>query len=394
MRLPFFGSGQKQINKIFTVNINSQNVQVIAFYLDEQNNPKIIGTGTCDLDPHAVRAGVIIDEGHVEDALREAMEKASDGVGDVVNTVIFGVSGDLATGLTTTAKSVRAQDGPITEKELSEIEATILDNAMITARNHYMESTGSEDVDLETVTSAPVYTKVNGNLVPAALDQHGSSVELALYNAFTPSYHVKTLQKLAKKVRLKILAIAPNTYALVSSLSTPIDYVLINIDSDITEVAVVFGRGIVSTKTLHLGSDHFTKEIAQKLGLTMEEAKKVRQTYVESKLSSTESDLVQKCLEDAISLWIDGIEILFQEFSGVKTFASTIVLTGPGSKLPDLIQTLSTEPWTKAIPFKAPPEFIKMSTDNLSNISDATGRAGSSEWLLTASLSNIFLQLQ
>jgi Tfp pilus assembly PilM family ATPase len=276
---------------------------------------------------------------------------------------------------------------------MGDIERTILNDATIQARNILLENTGNSDMDLENVTTSTVYTKINGKEVKDPLKFEGDSIETAVFTAFTPTYHVKTLQKLAKSTGLNILAIGSEMFSLSESLKNEPDYIIINIDSDFTDVGVVFGGGILATKCLPIGALHFTKEISQKMGVTMQEAEKMKNSYIHNKLSSSEVDLVRGCLHDTLNVWLDGLELLFTEFSGVKTFASKIYLVGEGSKLPDIFELIGKEPWTKAIPFKSPPEFFKIKLDQLQKTLDSTGKADAAEYLMPASLSSIFLEI-
>jgi hypothetical protein len=97
-------------------------------------------------------------------------------------------------------------------------------------------------------------------------------------------------------------------------------------------------------------------------------------------------------LEDVLTIWLSGVNLLFAEFSGIKTFASRIYLTGEGFEVPDIYEMLVTEPWTKSIPFREPPEFSKISLSELPLISDLSGKASSLEWTMPASLSILFLE--
>lgn len=396
MNLPFlniFRGSSKLSNKFLTVDINSENVKCLAYYIDEQQIAKIIGVGTALLEPNTVRGGNIIDMEQTRSSLEEALAQARNGYEDTINNAILGVNGSLSLGLMTTAKAARGQKGPVTQEELNDIEQTILNDASMQARNILLENTGNSDLDLETVTASTVYTKINNKPVKDPLQFEGENIETAMFTAFTPSYHVKTLQKLAKSAKLNILAIGSEMFSLVNSLKNDPDYIIINIDSDFTDVGVVFGGGIVATKCLPIGAVHFTKEIAQKMGVTLQEAEKMKNSYIYSKLSQSETDLVRTCLHDTLNIWLGGLELLFSEFSGVKTFASKIYLVGEGSKLPDITELIESEPWTKAIPFKSPPEFFKIKLENLPKITDATGKADVAEYLMPASLSSIFMEI-
>uniref|UniRef100_A0A7C4XT57 Uncharacterized protein n=1 Tax=candidate division WWE3 bacterium TaxID=2053526 RepID=A0A7C4XT57_UNCKA len=53
---------------------------------------------------------------------------------------------------------------------------------------------------------------------------------------------------------------------------------------------------------------------------------------------------------------------------------------------------MSKEPWTKSIPFKSPPEFSKLSVDDMKLVEDLTGSAHSLEFVVPLALSVVYLE--
>jgi len=126
------------------------------------------------------------------------------------------------------------------------------------------------------------------------------------------------------------------------------------------------------------------------MGLTQVEATKVVQTHSRGALSPSESVVVQNCLEEVLGFWLEGVELLFTDFSGVKTFAPHVYLFGEGVQLPEIEEILAKDPWTKNIPFKSPPNIRALLLNDLNKIADATGSVVSQEWVPSAALSYIY----
>jgi len=395
IKLPFL-STTKDTNKFLTINISSLNVKCLAFY-QENGGVKIIGTGKENLETGSVRAGVIIDDEDVSNTVDEAISQAIQNTGEDIDNVIIGVNGDLCLGTMTTMRAKRGTREPISKNEQENLHERISESSYMQIQNEYVETTGNSEEELQTITSSNVYTKIDGKNVPALIGEEGTVIETAIFNAYSPGFYIESLQNLVKANRLKLMAIGSEMYALVKSLSitTPDspDFVLIDINDDSTNVAVVFGNGILSTKSLSIGQLHFIEGISNRMGLTIRESEKVLKSYITNELTQSESSIVQRSLQDTLEIWIAGIELLFSEFTGVKTFAPKIYLTGNGADIPDLWEAITNEPWTKSIPFKSPPDFNKLTFLDLIKISDATGKVTSSEWLPNASLSIIYLEM-
>lgn len=392
IKLPIFNRENRTSNKFLTLTINSHEVRCLTFYYDE-GSYKIIGAGSRELENGAVRNGVIVEKDAVELASQSTIAAALENSEEKVRNVIYGVNGDLCLGHMTTVRLKRNTPSPISGKEVSELYSKTLNAAFMQSQNTYLEITGDPEVELENITSSNVYLKVNNHPVQDLEGKEGNVVEAAIFNAFSPAFHLKSLQKLADRTGLNIIAVGSEMYAVSEWIKRTnrlaLDYLIIGIEADSTNVAVIFGGGIVATKNLNFGLDHFVKDVSEKMGITLNEARNILKSYMSGKLAESENAVVANCVRDAIELWVMGMEILFGEFTGVKTFPSKVYVTGIGSELSDLMNTIETEPWTKSIPFKEPPQFSKINFSNL-EIMDSLGRVNGVEWINTAALSIIY----
>ncbi len=374
------------------VTINSNDISCLAFYHDGTTY-KIIGHGRQELVPDAVRNGVIIENEQVELALYTVVTAALENSEEDILDIIFGVTGDLCLGQMTTVRLRREEKGPITKKELDVLYSKIGDAALIQAQNDYLETTGDAEAALQNVTLSNVYLKLDNQEIADLEGKEGSVIEAAVFNAFSPSFHLGSLQQLSKKTGLKILAVGSELYALTQWIKKTnrimMDYIIMDVSWDATNVAIVFGGGIVATKSLNIGFNHFVKEISEEMGITLSEAKHILRSYMAGKLTESEGFVIQNSLKDALEIWVMGMEILYKEFTGVKTFPEKVYVTGIGADISDVMDAMETEPWTRSIPFKESPKFTKINFSDL-EIMDATGKVSGAEWLNTAALSVIY----
>lgn len=395
IKLPFFNKTATSENRFLAVNIDSDYVRCLAMY-NEGGSIKILGTGKQELDPGKVRAGSIVFADQVAQAMEAATAQALQDVGGDVTDTIFGVSGDLCLGLMTTIKAKRTHPAPINQKEINELTERIDQSAYLQAQNEYMQINGNPENELETVTNSMVYLKLDGQKVSGLKDKTGTTIEMAVFNAFVPSHHISSLQKVAKEAGLNIMAIGSEMYCLVQTINAahqPTDFIVVEVDGDYTTVAVVFGGGIVGTRTLNVGYRHLIEGVSERMGITMVEAAKVLKSYTLQKLTNSEVVIVKNALKAPLEIWLAGLELLFAEYSGVKTFAPKIFLTGEGLEVSDLWEALNDQEWTKSIPFKSPPELERLTFMDLNTVTDSTGHAAGSEWLPSACLSVIKLEM-
>jgi len=397
INLPFFNKPAKTSDRFLCISIDSDFVRCLAMY-KENKNMKIIGVGKSELDPGKVRSGSIVYPDQVATVLEDATNIACTELGEGIDETIVGISGDLCVGLMTTIKAKRPGAAVLTRREIEDFNDKIKETAYIQVQNEFMQINGNSENDLETITSSNVYMKIDNQRVSSLEGHTGSVVEFATFNAFVPSFHVKAIQQTTREAGLNVIAMGSSMYCLVqntieanASLS---DFILVEVGGDCTNASVVFGKGIVATRTLNVGYRHFIEGVSEKMGLTLKESDRVVKSYIQGKLTQSETTVVQNALRTALEIWVSGLELLFAEYSGVKTFAPKILFTGEGTDLPDLWNVLHRQEWTKSIPFKAPPELGKLTFLDLGHLTDATGKASGSEWLPTACLSMIKSEME
>jgi len=394
--LPFLEKADTDINKFLSLNINAKDIRCLAFYFDGESF-KIIGSGKKDVPEGCVRNGMIIDKDIVCEAIKEAVFKATENIEDKTKKTVVAVDGGITLGLTTTVRLKRPTTGPIKLDEVQDLYSRIMEASYIQAHNKVLQNTGDPDLELDSITTSDIYLRIDGQNVATLEGQHGEMVEAAIYNSFAPSFHVKSIQNIMKRSGLEIIALGSQMYSVVEWIKNPprncLDFVIINVAEDSTDIGVVFGGGIISSKTLNIGYLHFIKSVSSKMGLSLNEAESVLNMYSQNKLTSSEIPVVKSCLEDTISIWLDGLKLLFEDFSGVKTFPPKIFLSGCGIDIPDVVEAVKGESWTKTIPFKAEPEFSTLTFSDLSKVVDSTGSISTPDWLYTAAASIIYKEI-
>lgn len=394
--LPFLKKSQRDSNKFFTLEISSSYVRCLVMY-QEESSCKIIGHDKQKLELGSVLSGTIIDQSDVEEAIKIAVVNATKDLEENIKQVIVGVTGDMCMGLMTTVRVNRGTKSPISKKDIDKIYKQLLEAAYMQVQNDYLNKTGNPDADLEVITTSNVYTKLDGKFIDELEGKEGKVIETAVFNSFCPKFHLRTLEKVIDASGLNLFAVGSETYSIAQQLNFAslenTDYVIIDTSNDSTNVAVVFGKGIAATRSLNIGYNHFIEDLGEKMGLTPMEAEKVLEAFISEKLTPGESAIVHSCLLETLDVWLQGLELLFGEFSGVKTFSPKVYLTGAATHIPNLVETVSEEPWMRSVPFKQPPDFKKLDFMDLSKINDATGRTNNSEWLPLACLSIIYSEI-
>lgn len=396
INLPSFKKTQEDTNRFIALNINARDVKCLSFYLDEDVF-KITGFGSQDLPEGSVRNGMILDQNTVVEAVKKSAEIANRDSIEKIKRVIVGVDGGITIGITTTLRMKRPTAEPITQDEVATLYEKVSEIAATQAKNRVIESTGDPGLGLQTVTTSDIYIKIDGQKVAVLEGQRGQNVEIAVFNSFVPDFHIKSLQDSIKKAHLDMVAIGSQMYSLVewikSEQEESLDFVFINISEDSTDVGTIFGGGITSTRSLNIGYNHFIEAISNKMGLPRKSAESVVKMYNAGKLSESEALVIKACLKEIIDIWIDGLKILFEDFTGVKTFSSKIYVSGCGIDIKDVMESLQKADWTKTVPFKDSPVFNKVSFMDNGKIINSTDQELTADWIYLASTSIIYKEI-
>ncbi|MCA9308160.1 MAG: hypothetical protein R3B92_02565 [Patescibacteria group bacterium] len=411
-KLPFsFGSSKEPYFLILT--LGADHIECFAVHVNTESfKPvcEIIGFGSELVGLDIIRSGVIVDFDSVVLAFKNAVATATSELDVKFRDVVFGLNSSIAFDLMTNVRLTRSGVKPLTSEEIADVYSSTSEAANAAALEEISKITGDSNIDLECITTSTVYIEVDGNKVDSLEHATGKVIELAQFCSYAPTYVTHMLQDLASALKLNVSAITSEMYALTSSIKPMLgeyfDGVIIDVGSDSTNVGVVFGGGVVNSKSISVGGSDFTKQISKLTGLSYFGAEKKKTDYSRVQAEEQNNTLTQTLMPDleeddtkihqaigsVIETWLSGVELLFSEFDGIKTFGSKIYLTGGGIMLPEILDVLTKEPWTKAIPFKSPPEFVKLNLMDLHFVSDKTGMLDSPMFIIPASLSYTYLE--
>lgn len=386
-------------HNFITLDIGAHAIKSVLFSGDLQTETLSMRAFAKELlEPDLVRAGVIIEYEKVIDHIKLCLDKLHETQDLEFNRCIVGIASSQTTNLTTAARIIRDPAKLIKPKELKAIETKIIDSALVTAQELLTEETGNSELDISLIATSKVYTKLNGNLVTNVLDQPGKDLEIALFSSFAPTFQTKILTNLAKDLQLEILAATPTLYTLTQALrkthNNPfLDCMIIDIGHDTTDVGLVLGGGLIGAKSLNIGGHHFITQLSKATGLDYYSAKKKLYDFTFGSIDDSSAILVDQSLKSCVEIWLDGLELVFSEFNGVKTFPSEIFITGGTAKLPSIFELLNEFRWLKALPFKQNPTLHKLTADKFSFVTDPLVQLDTLEFASAVSLGMLYFEL-
>lgn len=270
--------------------------------------------------------GRIVDKESFIQVLNVCVERClEEHPGETVNEVYFGVGGGNCFYLLTEARQRRNPDEKISKNSLTGVYKEIEQNAMDTVTEEVYQTTGNNNMQLESVVNETTSIRLDGSIVYNPIGKSCGMLETEVFNAYCNPTFIDLLEDVSSQVKLKLGGVFPVQYLITKKLNDKqgpgYNATLINVHPDYTDVSVVFGGKLVKNKTLPLGGYDLEKDL---------------------------------------DFWMDGLELAFLSFSGVKTFSNNVYLSGVGLERTDFWEMIEWRKWEEKIPFKVKPVFTKI----------------------------------
>jgi len=390
--------GKKIENRYaLALDIGTEFAKALIFKVEEDKGI-VVGAGRQRQKLSDMQGGAVTDIQGVVQNCQKAIERAAGQAQIMPTQVIMGIAGELVKGNTTTIKYTRPDPKiGITLEELKDIIARIQRRSFDRARQILAWETGHAEVDVKLVNAAIVDVKIDGYNVTNPLGFQGRELQVGVFNAFAPIVHLGALQTIAAELRLDLLSIVADPYALARSIgpkeSTEFSAIFIDVGGGTTDIAVVRQGGVEGTKMFALGGRTFTKRIAQVFGTTFLEAEEIKIKYSKGELPAEDATFVKKALITDCQVWLSGVELTLEEFSSIELLPSRILLCGGGAMLPDIQETLKKAQWSPTLPFARIPNVHFIRPEDVENIVDQTGELKNPWDITPMSLANLGIDL-
>jgi cell division protein FtsA len=315
-----------------------------------------------------------------------------------VEKAIIGIAGELVKGTTTTVHYERIRpEIRVDLPELKNIIQKVQWKAFDRIRQQLAWETGHSEIEVKLINAVIVDVRIDGYKVHNPVGFQGRDVSIAVFNAYAPMVHLGALQTIADELKLDLLSIAAEPYAVAKSMgledNSDFSAVFIDIGGGTTDLAVVRNGGLEGTKMFALGGRAFTKRLARELGVGLEEAEMLKIRYAEGKLGADVSAKIERILEDDCQVWLSGIELSLSEFAETDLLPHRFFLCGGGSGLPGIKKALLSSGWNKNLPFAKSVEVSFLQPRDVANISDKTGLLRDPQDITPMGLANLALDL-
>lgn len=375
------------------LDIGTDVVKALVCELDG-NKAKVLGVGRKQQKMGDMQSGVVTDIASVIANCHSAIREAENASGVHTEKMILGISGELVKGATTTTSYIRRDaNSKIDLAELKNIVHKIQWRAFDQVRSQLADETGYSEIDVKLVNSAIVDVRIDGYKVTNPIGFQGKEVTLSIFNAFAPLVHYGALQTIACEIDKELIAIAAEPYAITRCLGGEdggqFGAIFIDVGGGTTDIAVVRDGTVEGTKMFTLGARTFTKRLSHTLNISFKEAEEIKLSYSEDKLERQSHKIVREAMKSDCEVWLSGVVLTLESFENIDVLPSKILLSGGGSRLPEIKEALESREWIKSLPFTRKPQVSFLSPKMVTNIIDETKLLNDQQDIAAMALANL-----
>jgi cell division protein FtsA len=390
---------RKNAEHYLALDIGTEVAKALVFRIDaKEKTGAIVGVGKEKQKRGNMQSGAVSDisgvietcQSTISTALKNAKIKK-------VKKAIVGIAGELVKGTTTTVHYERGNpDSRIDFPELKSIIQKVQAKAYERIQ-HQIEWETGQDIDVKLINAAIVDVRIDGYQVTNPIGFQGKDVSIGIFNAYAPMIHLGALQAIADELRIDLLSIAAEPYAVARSVDYEdvLDFnaIFIDIGGGTSDIAVVRNGGLEGTKMFAFGGRAFTKKLAQELRIDFDEAEELKIKYAQGKLGNDVSSKIEQILQNDCAVWLSGVELSLSEFAGSNILPSRILLCGGGSGLPGIKKALLSHDWLENLPFAKTPIVNYLQPKDVVHIKDMTAELKNPQDVTPMALANLVLDM-
>ena len=340
----------------------------------------IVGVGKAHEAPTNIFAGAIADIEGVTKTCEEALYKAEEMAGVRAQEVVVGIAGELIKGNTASIKYRRAEaTKPITDEEMEKIIKKVQQKAGEKARREVAVETNNPDVEVRLINSALVSLRIDGYKVANPIGFKGKDVTVQIYTAFAPLVHISAIERVCMELQLDLVTVAVEPFAvcracLGDDLESSFSGIVMDIGGGTTDIAIVDDGGVEGTKMFSIGGRSFTHQIAERLGLSFDDAEKLKLLADNPKMKPEIRHKYDQAIARNLDVWESGVQLALEEFDQVESMPTQILLCGGGASLSEIPELLATGDWYKELPFSRRPIVSLIEPEDVPGIVNDTDR--------------------
>lgn len=260
------------------------------------------------------------------------------------------------------------QDQKIDERERKGIRELAFGRAEEKVFEGFAQKTGILPEDFQTVERKIAGIKIDGYEVPEILGFSGSNIDFKILISAAPKYYFEEIRKIITKLKFKnwrFVNIIPGleSFATRDNLSG----LFLDIGGRLTKIFLIEKGKIEMIEDIDGGGYFFSVALSQALGMSLERARILKESYGKRLLSEEVRKKINEILTPALLNWFSNLKEKLNEKNAL--LPSNFFLMGGGSLLPEIQEVITEGNW-RDLSFIADPSLKLFLPQDLKNIED------------------------
>jgi cell division protein FtsA len=393
---------------LLALDIGTEFVKALIFRLEKSLSDEgeikeqgvVIGFGRQrQLSDHML-AGAVADIDGVTFTCQRAIEQAVRMARVKPKKTVIGIAGEFIKGATTNFVYPREKPEELIDSgELQNIIQRVQRRAFDRARRQLAYETCRSEIEIKPINALLTEVRIDGYQVVNPLGFQGKEIFLGFFNVYAPLVHLRAVENIAAKLDLELLSIAAEPYALTktSCFNPTAGAIFIDIGGGTTDIALVRQNKVEGIKSFALAGRTFTKRLGKTFDLDLMEAERIKIRHSQKRLSQSVQRKIREIFKKDIGVWLNGVELVLEEFDQAEYFPPLILLCGGGSLLPGIRNILKREKvqerWLDKFPFSKPPQVDFIQAKQVDNIIDQTNSLEGPEHITPMALASLTLEI-
>ncbi|MFH1086224.1 MAG: hypothetical protein V1772_10735 [Chloroflexota bacterium] len=244
----------------------------------------------------------------------------------------------------------------------------------------------------EIVDGAIIETYVDGEVVTDPLGLHGARLGLTMSYAVAPLEWVRTLEEVARRAELNLVAVLPHQTAYASPLADP-HALLILLHDEHSVVAWLRNGRVQAMGLVEMGQRKIVDDLGGLLNLRGREAESLLQAFRARRLREDFHHYVARAFWVELRRWMAALAEETHRLMGDEALPQHLYFADASRRLPEAMAALQTTYWEKSLPFGCCPEVTELNVGLVRHVLDSTAQAGGPGYLLVRALAHKVAQL-
>lgn len=295
-------------------------------------------------------------------------------------SAIAGIATPAVEGYTSQINYRRASQDPIAKNEFKTMLERVEQRADQIMRKMIDWEIAQND-GIALVNSDILEMALDGYPIDSPVGSTGEKLSSTIYNGYAQTHTARSIGAVVGKLGLQLISMTPTMYAVMrmalESKDTRENLCFLDVGDQATHIGFVQEGRILGHVSIDLAGHTFTRSIADQLGKDVQEAEALKLGFSGGVLKPSMRDDVHELVDNDCKVFATAVELVLQEFPGLKQFPSTFYLLGGGSILPGIMSTISGAEWSVKLERPKTVRAEQLLPQSVPHIEDASGKLNS-----------------